>query len=105
MSKLDEVYEEYFKARNKHMKEEQALKNIESKLQELLIDECVENIMDSYELETLRGGGLLQERGTVYEEIKADFEKLEEEDRKNRYCHNQDELREVMISNWKEKLK
>lgn len=48
MSKLDEVYEEYLKARNKHMKEEQALKNIESKLQELLIDECVENIMITY---------------------------------------------------------
>lgn len=49
MSKLDEVYEEYLKARNKHMKEGQALKNIESKLQELLIDECVENIMDFYD--------------------------------------------------------
>lgn len=49
MSKLDEVYEEYLKARNKHMKEEQALKNIESKLQELLIDECVESIMEHYE--------------------------------------------------------
>lgn len=48
MSKLDEVYEEYLKARNKHMKEVQALKNIESKLQELLIDECVENIMITY---------------------------------------------------------
>lgn len=59
--------------------------------------------VDSYELETLRSGGLLQECGTIYEEIKADFEKLEKEDRKNRYCHNQDELREVMISNWKEK--